>query len=104
MPVAEFNTLMGLADKTEMFRGKNNEVILANIHMTQGKRMSDCDVIGDKNYTPFVFVDGKLVGSGWTMMNATAQWYEFVLSPAVICLDGPVVTPQSFEFCATSQR
>lgn len=78
MTLEQFNKVMGPPDKTEVFRGKNNEVIMANIYMTEGLSMRDSDYVGDKNYTPFVFVDSKLMGWGWAMMNSMAQRYEFI--------------------------
>lgn len=78
MSDSAFLKVMGPPDKTELFRGKQNEAVMVNMYMTQALSMRESDQIGDKNYTPFVFVDGKLAGWGWTMMNATAQRYEFV--------------------------
>lgn len=70
--------IMGQPDKTELYRGKNDEPILVYLYITEGKdtysrRWSEA------NYTPFVFVEQKLKGWGWSFFNGTAQKYEFII-------------------------
>jgi hypothetical protein len=70
--------IMGEPDKTELYRGKNDEPILVYLYITEGK-----DTFSRKwsevNYTPFVFENNKLKGWGWSFLNGTAKKYEFTI-------------------------
>jgi hypothetical protein len=70
--------IMGKPDKTELYRGKNDQPILIYLYITEGK-----DTYSRKwseaNYTPFVFIENKLHGWGWNFLNGTAQKYEFTI-------------------------
>lgn len=70
--------VMGPPDKTELYRGKQNEPILVYLYITEGK-----DIVTRKwseaNYTPLVFVGERLMGWGWSYLNGTAKKYEFII-------------------------
>ena len=70
--------IMGQPDKTELYRGRNDEPILVYLYITEGK-----DTYSRKwseaNYTPFVFLDQRLKGWGWSFFNGAAQKYEFII-------------------------
>lgn len=69
---------MGSPDKTEMYRGKNNEAILSYLYITEGK-----DLTGrrwnESNYTPLIFVNGRLIGWGWNALDTEAKRLEFII-------------------------
>jgi len=78
MTPEEVIKLMGNPDKTEMYRGKNEETVLVYLYITEGmdtfsRRWTDA------NYTPLVFENNKLAGWGWNYFNGTAQKYEFTI-------------------------
>lgn len=70
--------IMGQPDKTELYRGKNDEPILVYLYITEGKD-TYTRKWSEANYTPFVFVDNKLKGWGWSFFNGTAKKYEFII-------------------------
>ena len=77
MTVEEVTATMGKPDKTEMYKGKNNETILVYLYISAA---SDTYAhFSDANYTPIVFVNGKLSGWGWSALNGSAQKYEFTV-------------------------
>jgi hypothetical protein len=63
MTVAEVTKIMGRPDKTELYRGKNDEAVLVYLYITEGR-----DIVtrewNESNYTPFVFVNDRLYGWG----------------------------------------
>lgn len=70
--------LMGPPDKTEMYRGKNNDSILTYLFITEGmdtysRRWNET------NYTPLIFVNDRLSGWGWNQLDTAAKRYEFVI-------------------------
>ncbi len=71
--------IMGEPDKTELYRGKNDEPILVYLYITVAKNLFSREEWSKANYTPFVFVDYKLKGWGWFFFNDTAQKYEFII-------------------------
>lgn len=77
MSVAEVLKVMGSPDKTEMYRGKDREVVLVYLYITEGmgiyrRRWNE------SNYTPLVFINERLDGWGWSNLEETAQRYEVV--------------------------
>ena len=70
--------LMGPPEKTELYRGANDEPILIYMYITEGKD-SKTRKWNEANYTPLVFVEQKLMGWGWNYLNGSAQKYEFVI-------------------------
>ena len=78
MSPSQVQDLMGPPDKTELYRGKNNEPILIYLYITEGKD-TYTRKWSEANYTPLVFVKQKLMGWGWNYLNATAKKYEFVI-------------------------
>jgi len=78
MTVDEISKVMGPPDKTEMYRGKNNEAILVYLYITEGKDV-ETRRWNEGNYTPFIFVNDRLYGWGWQNLEATAQKYEFII-------------------------
>jgi hypothetical protein len=78
MSVDEVSKVMGPPDKTELYRGKNNEAILVYLYITEGMDMYR-RTWNESNYTPFVFVDDRLHGWGWPNLEAAAKNYEFVI-------------------------
>jgi hypothetical protein len=78
MTVDEVSEIMGLPDKTELYRGRSDEAILVYLYITEGK-----DIYtrrwNESNYTPFVFVNDRLHAWGWPNLEAAAQKYEFVI-------------------------
>ena len=69
---------MGQPNKTELYRGKKDEPILVYLYITEGKD-TFTRKWSEANYTPFVFVDQRLKGWGWSFFNSTAQKYEFII-------------------------
>lgn len=70
--------LMGPPDKTEMYRGKNNDSILTYLYITEGmdtysRRWNET------NYTPLIFVNDRLSGWGWNQLDTASKRYEFVI-------------------------
>lgn len=70
--------LMGPPDKTEMYRGKNNDSILTYLYITEGmdtysRRWNET------NYTPLIFVNDRLSGWGWSQLDTAAKRYEFII-------------------------
>jgi hypothetical protein len=78
MSVEEVSKVMGLPDKTELCRGKGNEAILIYLYITEG-RDALSRTWNESNYTPFVFVDDRLHGWGWSNLEFVAKRYEFVI-------------------------
>jgi hypothetical protein len=78
MTATEVVKIMGNPDKTELYRGKNDEVILVYLYITEGRDIFTREW-NESNYTPFVFVNDRLYGWGWPNLEATAQRYEFVI-------------------------
>ena len=78
MKVDEVTKVMGKPDKTELFRGKNNEPILVYLYIIEGK-----DLIrrrwNDSNYTPFVFINENLQGWGWSDLETVAKKNGFII-------------------------
>ena len=78
MTVDEVSKIMGAPDKTELYRGRNNEAILVYLYITEGK-----DTISrrwnESNYTPFVFINDQLHGWGWPNLEAVSKRYEFII-------------------------
>ena len=71
-------TIMGQPEKTELYRGNNDEPILVYLYITEGKD-AYTRKWSEANYTPFVFVENKLRGWGWSFFNGTAKKYEFII-------------------------
>lgn len=78
MNAEEVIELMGTPEKTEMYRGKNEEAFLVYLYITEGKD-SYSRRWSEANYTPVVFKDGKLDGWGWSYLNNSAKKYEFIV-------------------------
>jgi uncharacterized protein DUF3192 len=78
MSIDEVTKIMGPPDKTEAYRGKNNEAILVYLYITEPRDIYN-RTWNESNYTPFVFVGNRLSGWGWPNLEATAQRYEFVI-------------------------
>lgn len=78
MTAEEVSKIMGPPDKTELYRGKNNEAILVYLYITEGKD-TYTRRWNESNYTPFVFVNDRLHGWGWPNVEAAAQKYEFII-------------------------
>ena len=78
MTVSEVSKIMGKPDKTELYRGKNNEAILVYLYITEGKDTYSRRW-NESNYTPFVFVNDHLFGWGWPNLETAAQKYEFII-------------------------
>jgi uncharacterized protein DUF3192 len=78
MSVEEVMRVMGPPDKTELWRGKNEEAVLLYLYITEGK-----DIVtrqwNESNYTPFVFVSNRLHSWGWDQFQSLAQRYELVI-------------------------
>lgn len=70
--------MMGNPDNTEIYRGKNSELILVYLYITKVSRYTSLR-LSETNYTPLVFENNKLVGWGWNYFRRTAQKYEFVI-------------------------
>ena len=78
MTTEQVTKLMGPPDKTEMYRGKNNEAVLTYLYITEGmdtytRRWNET------NYTPLIFVNERLSGWGWNQLDTAAKRYEFVI-------------------------
>ena len=78
MSVDEVSKVMGPPDKTELYRGKNNEAILVYLYITEGKDIYR-RTWNESNYTPFVFVNDRLHGWGWPNLEAAAKTFEFII-------------------------
>ena len=78
MTTAQVSKLMGQPDKTELYRGKNNEAVLTYLYITEGKDM-ESRIWNETNYTPLIFIDDRLNGWGWNQLDSTAKRYEFVI-------------------------
>lgn len=78
MTIEQVTKLMGQPDKTEMYRGKNNEVILTYLYITKG-----VDPISgrmdESNYTPLIFINDLLNGWGWNQFNTITTRYEIII-------------------------
>lgn len=78
MTVEQVQNVMTPPDRTEMYRGKNKEVVLTYFYLTNSmgyvKNPSD-----EANYTPLIFIDNKLNGWGWDHLKSSANKYEFVI-------------------------
>ncbi len=73
MTTTQVTDLMGQPDKTEMYRGKNNEVVLTYLYLT------NAGGVNDSVFTPLIFVDDKLAGWGWGALNLESKKFEFVI-------------------------
>ena len=78
MTVDDAKKIMGIPDKTELYRGKNNEAVLVYLYITEGKDTYSRRW-NESNYTPFVFVNDRLHGWRWPNLEAAAQKYEFII-------------------------
>ena len=78
MTIEQVTKLMGQPDKTEMYRGKNNEVILTYLYITEGKD-SYSRRWNESNYTPLIFVNDLLNGWGWNQFNTITARYEIII-------------------------
>ena len=78
MTIEQVVELMGSPDKTEMYRGKNNEAILNYLYITEGKD-SESRRWNESNYTPLIFVNDRLSGWGWNALNSEAKRFEFII-------------------------
>lgn len=78
MSTEQVTKLMGTPDKTEMYRGKNNEAILTYLYITEGKD-SKSRRWNESNYTPLIFVNDRLSGWGWNALDTEAKRFEFVI-------------------------
>lgn len=78
MTVEQVAQLMGQPDKTEMYRGKNNEVILTYLYITEGKD-SKSRRWNESNYTPLIFINDLLNGWGWNQFNTITSRYEIII-------------------------
>ena len=76
--VEEVTRVMGLPDKTELWRGKNEEAVLVYLYITEGKDLVTRQW-NESNYTPFVFVNNRLHSWGWDQFHSLAQRYELVI-------------------------
>ncbi len=80
MNTEQVTKLMGLPDKTEMYRGKDNETILTYLYITEGKD-AETRSWNETNYTPLIFINDRLNDWGWGQMDTAAKRYEFVIKP-----------------------
>lgn len=78
MTIEQVTKLMGPPDKTEMYRGKNNESILSYLYITEGKDLESRSW-NESNYTPLIFINGRLSGWGWSALDTEAKRFEFVI-------------------------
>ena len=78
MTTQEVLSLMGTPDKTEMYRGKNHEVVLTYLYITQGMD-TYTRTWNESNYTPLIFINNRLHGWGWSALDTTAERYELVI-------------------------
>lgn len=78
MTAEQVTKLMGPPDKTEMYRGKNNEAVLTYLYITEGKD-TYTRRWNETNYTPLIFVNDRLNGWGWNQLDTAAKQYEFVI-------------------------
>lgn len=78
MTVEQVLRVMPPPEKTEMYRGKNNEVVLTYFYLTNSKGYVTSPN-NEANFTPLVFIDNKLNGWGWDHLNTSANKYEFVI-------------------------
>ncbi len=68
--------VMGSPDKTEMYRGKDREIVLVYLYITKGIVYGR--LWNESNYTPLVFINERLDSWGWSNLEETAQRYEVV--------------------------
>jgi len=78
MSMDEATKLMGPPGKTEMYRGKNNEIVITYLYLTNGLGYVT-NAENESNFTPLIFVNEKLNGWGWNQLDNTAKRYEFVI-------------------------
>ena len=78
MTTEQLSKVMPQPARTEMYRGKKNEVVLTHFFLTNsmGYVTNPND---ETNYTPLIFVDNKLNGWGWDHLKTSALRYEFVI-------------------------
>ena len=79
MTTEQDTNLMGPPEKIVMHRGKNNEVVLTYIYITEYK--DSYTSRGWNKNTPFIFVNDRLSGRGWHHLYTAAKRYEFVIRP-----------------------
>jgi hypothetical protein len=78
MTVEQVVKLMGPPDKTEMYRGKNDQAVLTYLYITEGMDTYNRRW-NETNYTPLMFVSDRLIGWGWNQLDTAAKRYEFVI-------------------------
>ncbi len=78
MTVDEAMMVMPPPARSEMYRAKNNDVVLIYFYLTNsmGYVTNPND---ESNYTPLVFVGGRLNGWGWDHLRASSTRHEFVI-------------------------
>ncbi len=78
MTVEQVLKVMPQPEKTEMYRGRNNETVLTFFYLTNSMGYVN-NPNTEANFTPLVFIDNKLNGWGWDHLNTSANKYEFVI-------------------------
>ncbi len=78
MTIDQVTKNMGVPQKTEMYRGKNNEIVLTYLYLTNGLGYVT-NPENETNYTPLIFIDNKLNGWGWNQLDSAAKRYEFIV-------------------------
>ena len=78
MTTEQATNLMGPPNKTEMYRGKNGEVVLTYLYLTNGMGYVT-NPENETNYTPLIFVNDRLSGWGWSQLDTAAKRYEFII-------------------------
>ncbi len=81
MTTEQVTNLMGPPDQIDRYRGKNNQAILIYLYITNHIETYTTRGWDKNNYTPFIFLNDRLIASGWHQLNLTAQRYEFVIRP-----------------------
>ena len=78
MTIEQVVKLMGPPDKTEMYRGNNDQAVLTYLYITEGMDLYRRRW-NETNYTPLIFVNDRLSGWGWNQLDTAAKRYEFVI-------------------------
>ena len=78
MTIEELIISMGTPQKTEMYRGKNNEIVMTYFYLTNGMGYVH-NPENETNYTPVIFIDNRLTGWGWSQLDTTANRYECII-------------------------
>lgn len=78
MTVEQVLKVMPPPERTEMYRGKNNEAVLTYFYLTNSMGYVN-NPNDEANFTPLVFIDNRLNGWGWDHLSTSANKYEFVI-------------------------